>query len=309
MKPSPCATPIFIGGTGRSGTTVLGDLLDKHSEVRTSNPTEIKFLVNHGGLLDIVFGSLNSQVAIRPRVSPLHYRTFQKRKAREELRFHEFSGKLWKTWWEIDGKPPHGPGLHVGINRKDFEKLLSGFQRRFIRDAPKAGQRFMIDFIEKQFDSGDEKYWAETSPLNIANSHRLFQLFPNAKFITMRRNSRDVIASLLTKNWGPTTPLEGVEWVEKRIRAGHEALVNIPETQKLTIDLEDLVTLEPSKTYDRLLDFLGLEDEPAVRDFHAQKMSAELASTGRWKLEINTPEFVRACEQMDKRLKDSGINF
>ena len=44
--------PVFIGGTGRSGTTILGDLLNEHSRVRTSNPTEIKFLANRGGFLD-----------------------------------------------------------------------------------------------------------------------------------------------------------------------------------------------------------------------------------------------------------------
>ncbi len=28
--------PIFIGGTGRSGTTIVGDLLNEHPEIRTS---------------------------------------------------------------------------------------------------------------------------------------------------------------------------------------------------------------------------------------------------------------------------------
>ena len=36
--------PIFIGGTGRSGTTIVGDLLNEHPEVRTSLPTEIRFI-------------------------------------------------------------------------------------------------------------------------------------------------------------------------------------------------------------------------------------------------------------------------
>ena len=49
-------TPVFVGGTGRSGTTVMGDLLGKHPDVRTSTPIEIKFLSNRSGLLDVVFG-------------------------------------------------------------------------------------------------------------------------------------------------------------------------------------------------------------------------------------------------------------
>ena len=38
--------PVFVGGTGRSGTTVMGDLLGNHPDVRTSTPIEIKFLSN-----------------------------------------------------------------------------------------------------------------------------------------------------------------------------------------------------------------------------------------------------------------------
>ena len=48
--------PVFVGGTGRSGTTVVGDLLGNHSKIRTSTPIEIKFLTNKSGLVDVVFG-------------------------------------------------------------------------------------------------------------------------------------------------------------------------------------------------------------------------------------------------------------
>ncbi len=43
--------PIFIGGTERSGTTVLGDLLNGESLVRTNSTTEIEFLANRDGFL------------------------------------------------------------------------------------------------------------------------------------------------------------------------------------------------------------------------------------------------------------------
>jgi len=72
-------TPIFIGGTGRSGTTVLGDLLNEHSLVRTSNPTELKFLANRGGFLDVVFGSMNSQIENREKISIFNFRTYRQR--------------------------------------------------------------------------------------------------------------------------------------------------------------------------------------------------------------------------------------
>ena len=298
--------PIFIGGTGRSGTTVLGDLLNEHSQVRTSNPTEIKFLANRGGFLDVVFGSVSSQAENREKISILHYRTFRKRAEADLLqrnqRFDEFEKKVWEKWWEIDGPPPHGPGLHVGIERKDLQGILSDFSRSMKKNPAKHARKFMNSFIALQKGHKGEKYWAETTPMNISYSHRLTKLFPEAKFIVIRRDPRDVIASLLTKNWGPNTPLEGVEWIEARLRADDEALKFVDPSKALVIHLEDLVTNSPSETYSKILSFLELEDEPAMRNFHTTKMTAENASSGRWRDEIDTPEFREAIELMNARL-------
>jgi hypothetical protein len=165
----------------------------------------------------------------------------------------------------------------------------------------------MDSFISLQKNHKGEKYWAETTPMNISYSHRLTKLFPEAKFIVIRRDPRDVIASLLTKDWGPNTPLEGIEWIEARLRADNDALRSVDPDQVLVIHLEDLVTNSPEQTYSKLLDFLGLQDELAMQTFRTTKMTAENASLGRWKKEIDTPEFRGAIESMNARLKNDNI--
>jgi hypothetical protein len=304
-------SPIFIGGTGRSGTTVLGDLLNEHSLVRTSNPTEIKFLANRGGFLDVIFGSMNSQLENREKISIFHYRTYRQRAQKDLLqrqeRFDEFVNKIWEKWWEIDAPAPHGPGLHAGIDKKDLQRLLSNYSKNIKRNPIQQARKFMESFINVQKDRKAEKYWAETTPMNISYSHRLIKLFPEAKFIVIRRDPRDVIASLLTKEWGPNSPLEGIEWIESRLRGDNDALKAIDPKQVLVIHLEDLVTNSPDETYSKLLDFLELQDEPAMRKFHTTKMTTENASSGRWKNEIDTPEFNDAIESMNTRLKNDSI--
>jgi hypothetical protein len=303
--------PIFIGGTGRSGTTVLGDLLNEHSLVCTSNPTEIKFLANRGGFLDVIFGSMNSQLENREKISIFHYRTYRQRAQKDLLqrheRFDEFVNKIWEKWWEIDAPAPHGPGLHAGIDKKDLQRLLSNYSKNIKRNPIQQARKFMESFINVQKDRKAEKYWAETTPMNISYSHRLIKLFPEAKFIVIRRDPRDVIASLLTKDWGPNSPLEGIEWIESRLRADNDAHKAIDPKQVLVIHLEDLVTNSPDETYSKLLDFLELQDEPAMRKFHTTKMTTENASSGRWKNEINTPEFNDAVKSMNTRLKNDSI--
>ncbi len=303
--------PVFIGGTGRSGTTVLGDLLNEHSLVRTSNPTEIKFLANRGGFLDVVFGSMNSQLENRENVSLLHYRTYRQRAQRDLLqrreRFDEFTTKLWQKWWQIDAPAPHGPGLHVGIGKKELQGLLDNYSKKIKKNPTQQARQFMESFINLQRDKKGEKFWVETTPMNISYSHRLIKLFPIAKFIVIRRDPRDVIASLLTKDWGPNTPLEGVEWIESRLRADHEALKSVPSNQVLLINLEDLVTNSPQVSYNKILNFLELQDEPAMRTFHTSKMTAENASSGRWRKEIDSPEFGAAIDAMNLRLEREKI--
>jgi hypothetical protein len=48
-------SPVFIGGSGRSGTTVTLNLLQRHPQFHASLPREIKFLTSRHGLLDLVY--------------------------------------------------------------------------------------------------------------------------------------------------------------------------------------------------------------------------------------------------------------
>ena len=304
--------PVFVGGTGRSGTTVMGDLLGKHPDVRTSTPIEIKFLSNRSGLLDVVFGRDDSLNRKKDSVSVIHFRTYRKRKLREKEKLAnilaEFEDQVWNKWWDIDAPPPHGRGLISGISRPNLEKLMTALRRDLKINRIWAARRFMKRFIALQDEAGSEKYWVETTPMNIPTADKLLKLFPNALFITMVRDPRDVIASLLTKNWGPTTPMEGLTWIEKRLTDGHNALKAVPTKQKITIALEDLAIDNREETYRRLTNFLGITDSPQMRKFFEEELTPENATSGRWKKEISSPEFDAAYAAMKLRLTElSGL--
>ena len=305
--------PVFVGGTGRSGTTVIGDLLANHSRIRTSTPIEIKFLTNRSGLVDVVFG-YNQEIEKKSgKVSILNFRTYRKRKRKEKERFAkilaEFNKFIWEKWWDIDAPPPHGRGLISGISKSNLEDLLARLERELKINRKWAARRFMGAFISKQFDAGDEIYWVETTPMNIPEANKLQELFPNALFINMVRDPRDVIASLLTKKWGPTTPLEGLDWIEKRLLAGHEALSVINPAKKITIALEDLAINSREQTYKKLLAFLKISDEPVMQKFFVESMTPDAATSGRWKAEIDSPEFSAAFEAVSARLTKAGVVF
>jgi hypothetical protein len=303
--------PVFVGGTGRSGTTVMGDLLGNHSKIRTSTPIEIKFLTNKSGLVDVVFGYSSEIEKSAGKVSIFNFRTYRKRKKNEKDRLEkilsEFKSFIWEKWWDIDAPPPHGRGLISGITKENLEKLLSQLDRDLKINRKWAARRFMKNFIGAQFDSGDEIYWVETTPMNIPQADKLQRLFPNALFINMVRDPRDVIASLLTKNWGPTTALEGLDWIEKRLIAGHQALSRVSSKNRITIALEDLAIKNREATYKKLLGFLKVSDESAMQAFFTQSMTPDAATSGRWKSEIGSPEFSAGYEAMQSRLSKLGV--
>lgn len=307
MKNSPHnhkVRPVFVGGTGRSGTTVMGDLLGFHEHIRTSVPIEIKFLANKSGLLQLVFG--RDTAPSQPKISVFNLRAQRIRRISEKAKFAkiqvEFLDRIWNSWWDIDAPPPHGRGLQSGISKQRLEFLINRLISNLRINRVWAARRFMRDFISSQDDHAGQKYWVETTPLNIAQARRILKLFPDALFINMVRDPRDVIASLLTKNWGPTTPLEGLEWIEKRLRDAHEALAHIPANQKITIALEDLAINNRLQSYQSLLKFLNLGDDAGMKEFFETHLSAEAAMSGRWKQEIATPEFLDGYAELEKRL-------
>ena len=296
--------PVFVGGTGRSGTTVVGDLLGLHQDIRTSVPIEIKFLANKSGLLQLVFG--RDTPDIEKKIALLDLRSRLRRYKRKREKFKkiqvEFLDRIWNTWWDIDAPPPHGRGLQSGITKKQLEKLLATLIFELRINRVWAARRFMRNFISSQAAHRGQKYWVETTPLNIAQAERILKIFPNALFINMVRDPRDVIASLLTKNWGPTTPLEGIEWIQKRLIDAHHALRTIPAKQQITIALEDLAINNREQSYQALLTFLGLQDDPAMRAFFETELTPQAATSGRWKSEITSPEFLSAYAELEKRL-------
>jgi len=297
--------PVFVGGTGRSGTTVMGDLLDCHEQIRTSVPIEIKFLANKSGLLQLVFGrdTLNAQT----KIGIFNLRAQRRKRISERDKFKkiqsEFIDRIWNSWWDIDAPPPHGRGLQSGISKEKLEYLINRLLRDLRINRIWAARRFMRDFISSQHAHQNQKYWVETTPLNIAQARRIKKIFPNALFINMVRDPRDVIASLLTKNWGPTTPLEGLEWIEKRLIDAHTALREIPAKAQITIALEDLAINHRELTYQSLLNFLNLEDCLAMQEFFQTQLTAQAATSGRWRDEIATPEFLAGYAELEKKLK------
>ena len=112
-------TPVFIGGTGRSGTTILLNLLNRHLDFHASMPREIKYLTSRHGLVDI---ALTRPLAIEENLKAKRNNLIARvlpllGKSKLSL----FESELLGPWWSETGKKGNQRGLIQGITREELE--------------------------------------------------------------------------------------------------------------------------------------------------------------------------------------------
>jgi hypothetical protein len=260
---------VFIGGTGRSGTHALAHLLGRHSRL-ADVPIEARFHCNKRGMPDLLDGRITLAAYI---------------------------AKLRGFWWHrvrVDGRPR---GLYNLMREAEFEAALERFAAAW-EDDPVAGCRGLFcDLLGPIAERRGKPGLVEMSSHNVRAAQTLLRLFPEARFVHALRDGRDSAASVAGKTWGPRRIGAAIGWWADRVRAiedgvrGSEdgASFSIPADRFRVVLLEDLVGWERERTYADLLEFLGIADEPAMRDVFDSEMTAEKAHLGRWRSELSPP--------------------
>ena len=135
----------------------------------------------------------------------------------------------------------------------------------------------------------NKQRWAEKTPKNIYYLETLFTLFPEAKFIHMIRDPRDVYCSVRTKaagttpHWASISPKRSAEdWV-RRISCG--LMWRDRPDRYLEVRYETLVE-QPEATVRNLLIFLGEPWAPEMLEGTAIYDT----SVGRWRQELSSSD-------------------
>ncbi|MFZ4451054.1 GSCFA domain-containing protein [Salibacterium aidingense] len=240
---------VFIGGAGRSGTTLLRVMLNAHHSF-CSGPE---------------FKLLNSIISI----------------------YHQFvQMNNMRTAYS----------LTIEDVNKNFASFISGLFENFkkMSGAPR--------IVEK-------------TPHNVLIMKELAAIFPNAKFLHVIRDGRDVASSLLNMNWVSANgePLWYVQNLENAskywsdvVRKGIEDGQNpILKDRLMLVKYEDLI-LSTEETMKNIIEFLGEAWESKVLDYHTVERGFEPkeSSTDQVANKINTNALHRWNRSFSEADKD-----
>ena len=253
---------VLIGGTGRSGTHVLSRLLGRHSRF-AAVPIEARFHCHKRGIPDLLAGKVT---------------------------LAEFLDKLRNFWWHrvrVDDQPR---GLYNLLTRRRFDAVVERFEDEYQADPVPACRQLFVDLFWPLAAEQDKPGLVEMSSHNVREARTLRRLFGEARFVHAVRDGRDAASSVTTKTWGPGTVLKGIDWWADRLRAIETGLRAIDDganalssSELCVVVLDDLVLGDREGTYGRLLDFLGIDDEPGMREFFDLLMHPDAAHLARWR--------------------------
>lgn len=248
--------PIFVGGTGRSGTTIAGHLLGHHADVGSTNPRELRFIASAGGLADAYAGRCTPQQVI---------------------------DNLWAHWY-VRTKPSGATsGLFRRVTEDELTWLAQQYLESFADDPFGSSRQFAETIISSRTRRDPSSRWVDTTPANARAADRVLALFPEGKVVHMMRDGRDVAASFVSKSFGPNEVIEGLNaWRDRMIEA-HEAQQRAPEGRVLRVKLTDLAAKRRDETLEEVLTFLDLTPDSRVKEWFDTKVLAAHVHEGRWR--------------------------
>lgn len=292
--------PLMVGGTGRSGTTILTRVLSCHTAL--TDVPEWRFLVDPDGLLDFIhsahfwspygydrqlkrlegllrdLGRRSVGASWSRRVESLDSARARKFTARYDRidvsqlspRYHALVDRLLEELTQF-----HFEGHWVGMKRFDARRLRYGSPdieytkdcvRRFLRE-------LMIDVCQLQGATG----YLEKNTWNILFFDRILDLLPEARMVHIHRDPRDVVASFTQQSWMPSEPTQSAVICRDLIQQWWCIRDGLPEGSYLEISLQQL-TKYPRETLELVCQFWSLDFDEAMLQVDLSR-----SNSGRWR--------------------------
>ncbi len=118
--------------------------------------------------------------------------------------------------------------------------------------------------------------YGDKTPLYISFIEPIAGLFPEARFVHLVRDGRDVVLAYLERDKGPATVAEGAFHWKLRVSRGHRAAATLGPDRYREFHYEDLIE-DPEATVRSMCEYLGLDFHEEMLDYQgtAERFLAE----------------------------------
>jgi hypothetical protein len=214
------------------------------------------------------------------------------------------------------------PVLAMWDHRFDLDHLLGQIK------APTLAA--VLDAIYSDYAQAHGKVrWGDKSDY-LDRLYLIHRVFPNAKFIHIIRDGRDVAQSVLKLKWGPDDVIRAAEWWNNHVWVGRRMGAILGPEQYLEVRYERLVT-NPEEQLRRCCEFLHEEYSPQMLDYYNDSAAAipterreqhkrfdsppDLSRVFAWKREMHKADVVlfgrharRMLRELGYELPEPGVN-
>ncbi|MDP3971915.1 MAG: sulfotransferase [Candidatus Nanopelagicales bacterium] len=297
MNP-PIPNPVFTGGTGRSGTTIVGRLLGQHPEIALTRPAELRFITDSDGLLDAIASQRHHPPLILARAGAAASRRMA-RIRRTEPRDPTAPADLFAALFERRWFPriaEANPNLTPTIGTRAARDFAAAFRS----DRQRAARRLMQTIVDPMARTEGRRRWVDTTPPNASRADEILDLYPQARIINVIRDGRRVAYSMTRRTWAPDRVIDALDVWQTSMLAAAQAIDRAPTNTVMTVQLEDLVVRARLDTYRRILSFAELEDDPATRQWFEENVALERSRPDLWERCLSPAEIRQLNEHYDQ---------
>jgi len=283
--------PIFVVGTPRSGTTLTGRILGKHSKI------------------------------YMPGETPFFHDIYSRRSQLGELTTEAARRKVADQLLSLHSRY-NSPGMHQLVEKIFSDKALL---HQLYTDCDSYEAMFSF-FMAQLAGSEGKTRWGNNVPNDIFYIDEIMSLYPNAIILICVRDIRDFLVSYKEK-WrrSPGANAERVKnlyhpllttllW-KSSMRRLPEVLSKVPEGNAMLVKYEDLTT-NPQEILQTICQTLGEEFESDMMNIETnnsstltQQRGIFASSVGRWKTSLDPAEAMIAQWFARRELLDLGYGI
>ena len=302
---------LLIGGTGRSGSNKLKEVLSQHLKC-CSLFFEPRYLLDPDGIIDFYesidnWSPYNIDFKLRrlfklldrlgeksrtDQLFQLVYKLFGFQKQRfTPPRYHH-----WELNAHLPGFKERVAKLKVDLGVFEFDSYWVGsesFEKAnkslFSPFTSKEEIReILVQFIDANISSVLEKsgkeVYLDDSTFNILHANSLRELMPHSNLIHIYRQPQDVIASLGKQKWAPSELSETIKWYKSTLQRWEHVKAKLPKDYYLEIKFEDFIN-DFEATMNIISSFSGV-------DFNDINNTVDLSkhNIGRWENDFTNVE-------------------